>query len=163
VASCITFVILCNFDWSTIDPCCSKVYDKYGTTSCTEILLLPEIQAQNWNMTDITNDTCLPIEITPGPLCNEFFYSRMPIYFEWSETVIGVIYLINYVIILFIAQNRFLYFISISSIKELVIIVPIFIFDYGCNWIGLLFKGISRMLRISKCDIFIKSKDIGEE
>jgi hypothetical protein len=87
----------------------------------------------------------------------------MPIYFEWSETVIGVIYLVNYVIILFIAQNRPAYFVSISSIKELVIIIPIFVFDYGCNWIGLLLKGISRMLRIGKSDIFIKSKEIGEE
>jgi len=87
----------------------------------------------------------------------------MPIYFEWSETVIGVIYLIDYVIILFIAQNRFVYFVSVSSIKELIIIVPIFLFDYTCNWMGLLFKGISRMLRISKSDIFIKSKEIGEE
>jgi hypothetical protein len=114
-------------------------------------------------MIDIANDTCSPLQITVGPLCDEFFYSRMPIYFEWSETVIGVIYLVNYVIILFIAQNRPAYFVSISSIKELVIIIPIFVFDYGCNWIGLLLKGISRMLRIGKSDIFIKSKEIGEE
>ena len=67
VVSCFTFVIMCNFDWSGWDDCCAAILLEF-----VEYSEVPE---------DRYNDTIGKC----NPKCNEFFYSRMPIYFEWSE------------------------------------------------------------------------------
>jgi len=43
------------------------------------------------------------------------------------------------------------------------IIMPTFIWQYNCSEVGLFFKAVSRMLRIFKFEIFLKSKDTEEE
>jgi len=42
---------------------------------------------------------------------------------------------------------------------EMFIIIPILIFPYECDEVGLFFKSLSRMLRFYKLEIFLKSKE----
>ena len=89
------------------------------------------------------------------PRCDEFYFSRMPMSFESVDLMAGFVYLIHYFLTIFISQNRCTYFISGDSILELIIIIPIFMFRYNCTWIGLLFKALSRMVRLLKVEIFL--------
>lgn len=83
--------------------------------------------------------------------------------YETVDLMAGFIYLIHYFLTIFISQNRCTYFISHDSILELMIIIPIFIFRYNCNWVGLLFKALSRMVRLNKIEIFLKSEGTSDE
>jgi len=40
---------------------------------------------------------------------------------------------------------------------ELLIIIPPIIYDYKCTAVGLTLKALSRMIRIYKVDVFLKS------
>jgi len=100
---------------------------------------------------------------TNHPRCDEFYYSRMPLSYETVDLMAGFVYLIHYFLTIFISQNRCTYFISSDSILELIIIIPIFIFRYDCNWVGLLFKALSRMVRLLKVEIFLKSDGASDE
>jgi hypothetical protein len=87
----------------------------------------------------------------------------MPQSYETVDLMAGFVYLIHYFLTIFISQNRCTYFISSDSILELIIIIPIFIFRYNCNWVGLLFKALSRMVRLLKVEIFLKSDGASDE
>ena len=67
------------------------------------------------------------------PRCDEYYYSRMPHTFEYIDLGVGLIFVIHYMLLIFIAQNRCQYFISNDSLIELSIILPIFIFRYDCG------------------------------
>jgi|TARA_B110000285_G_C15087888_1_gene597264 hypothetical protein len=98
-----------------------------------------------------------------SPRCDEFFYSRMPQWYETVDLITGFIYLFNYVLIIFISQNRCQYFISNESKIELIIIAPRFLFGYKCPKYGLLLKALSRVLRLTKVDVFLKSAESNED
>jgi len=42
---------------------------------------------------------------------------------------------------------------------EMLIIIPILIFPYECDELGLFLKSLSRMLRIYKIEIFLRTKE----
>ena len=100
---------------------------------------------------------------TNDPRCDEFFYSRMPQGYETVDLLVAFIYLLHYFLTIFISQNRCTYFISSDSLLELIIIIPIFIFGYNCTWVGLMFKALSRMVRLLKVEIFLKSGEVSDE
>ena len=139
VGSAITFVVLTETDWSIDDPCCmNRDADPVCPIGCNP------------------DNDCLVY-------CDEFYYSRMPKWFELADTFICLIYLTNYILVLFISPNRCIYFISNESLIDLLIIIPVFIYPYECGQLGLFMKSLSRMLRIYKIEIFLRTKDTGEE
>lgn len=84
------------------------------------------------------------------PACNEFYYSRMPKWFEYVDIGICVIYLTFYILNVFISPDRCQYFISNESICDLLIILPVLIYGYACGTLGLFLKAVSRTLRLFK-------------
>lgn len=98
-----------------------------------------------------------------SPRCDEFYYSRMPQWYETVDLITGFIYLFNYILIIFISQNRCQYFISNESKIELIIIAPRFLFGYKCPKYGLLLKALSRVLRLTKVEVFLKSAESNED
>ena len=74
--------------------------------------------------------------------------------YELIDKVLCLIYLVNYVLKIFISQNRCQYFIESESIKDLMVIVPVIIYDYDCGQFGLFMKAVSRVVRLSKFDLF---------
>jgi hypothetical protein len=70
---------------------------------------------------------------------------------------------VQYILLIFISHSRYTFFISNESIMEMFIIIPILIFPYECDQLGLFFKAFSRMLRIYKIEIFLRSKDTGAD
>jgi len=109
IASAVTFVYMTETDWSVNDPCCmDREADPVCPVGCT-----PE--------TD-----CLVY-------CDEFYHSRMPKSFELVDNFICLIYLVNYILVLFISPNRCIFFISNESMMDLVIIIPVFIYPYECG------------------------------
>ncbi len=59
---------MCNFDWSVWDDCCAPFLKTYG------------------NYENLTNDVNVKMnQECANPKCNEFFYSRMPRNFEYSD------------------------------------------------------------------------------
>ena len=51
----------------------------------------------------------------------------MPQFYETIDLLIGFIYLIYYLLVLFTQQNRGTYFFSTESIHDLIIIIPLFL------------------------------------
>lgn len=89
--------------------------------------------------------------------CDEFFYSRMPSYFDLLDVVICLIYLLNYILMIFIQPSRYAYFMSKKSLMEIIIIIPPLVYSYDCDQLGLFLKACSRMLRIYKIQAFLRS------
>lgn len=145
VLSSLAFVLLTFNDWSVLVPGCVEYREKVEEW---EALNNPAVE--------------MPID-TNVPRCNEYYYSRMPMLYEYVDLSCGLIYLVFYFLNLFISQNRCQFFISNSSIMELIIILPALIYPYDCNEIGLFMKAVSRMTRIYKVEIFLKSESSGEE
>jgi hypothetical protein len=79
------------------------------------------------------------------------------------DSGVGFIFVIHYLMQIFIAQNRCQYFISVDSILELAIILPLFIFSFGCSKVGLLLKAFSRLIRLYKIQIFLKGDNSNED
>lgn len=86
----------------------------------------------------------------------------MPKTYENVDLLIGLIYLVYYILILFTQQNRGTYFFSSESLMDLTIIIPLFL-PFDCTQPGLLFKAVSRLIRIYKVQWLMKSEQIGEE
>lgn len=74
----------------------------------------------------------------------------MPITFVYVDKVICSLYLVEYVINLFISQNRRQFIFSWSSIFDLLIFIPPLIFGYNASSFALFLIAVSRLLRISK-------------
>lgn len=74
-----------------------------------------------------------------------------------------MIYLVNYVLIIYISQNRCQYFISSESIVELIVIFGVIIFPYNCEYVGVLLKSVSRMLRVNKVNVFLNERTNDED
>ena len=87
----------------------------------------------------------------------------MPPIYEYIDQGICLLYLTNYLIIIYISQNRCQYFISNDSITEIFIIFPVLLFPYACEYYGILFKAVSRVLRIFKINIFLMKSSDGDE
>jgi hypothetical protein len=68
----------------------------------------------------------------------------------YIDKVICGLYLIEYLINLFISQNRKQFILAWSSIFDLLIFIPPLIFDYDCDKIPLFLTAVSRLLRIYK-------------
>lgn len=92
-----------------------------------------------------------------NPKCNEFFYSRMPNWFELMDIGICIIYLAWYILTVFISQDRCQYFVSGESIRDLLTILPVLTYGYDCDTTGLMLKAVSRTLRLFKLMVFVKS------
>ena len=150
IISCCTFLWLSYTDWSTETECC--------------LLFHKALSAHKEEKGD---NIVYPIKLEGiadcDPKCNEYYYSRMPVLFEYIDKGICLIYLVNYVIVIYISQNRCQYFISNASIVELFIIIPVVLLPYNCDYYGVLLKAASRMLRIFKVEIFIKKTSDGDE
>jgi hypothetical protein len=140
VISSITFVVMTSYDWSVADPCCNGV--KFIGT---------EIIA-------VSCPTGCDVVLDCG-ICNAFYYSRMPKDFELVDVLICLIYLVNYILMLFIAPSRYVFFLSNDSIKEMLIVIPVLVFPYNCDKLGLFLKATSRMFRLYKFKIFLKAKN----
>ena len=139
IGSAVAFIYFTETDWSIDDPCCMvRDAEDVCPKGC-----------------DPVND-CLVF-------CDEFYHSRMPKVFELADLLICFMYLANYILVLFISPNRCIYFISNESLMDMFIMVPVFIYRYDCGKLGLFLKSLSRMLRIYKVDIFLRTKDSGEE
>ena len=137
IGSSLAFVVMTYYDWSESDPCCreSPLYE-------------------------------CPASCDPNNCqvkCDEFYRSRMPQTYDMVDIFICLVYLINYILQIFISHSRYTFFISNYSIMEMFIIIPVLIFPYDCNEVGLFFKALSRMLRIYKIEIFLKSKESSED
>lgn len=132
IASSVLFIIMLDTDHAGSDPCC-----------------------KDWVAAGKPDDMMPDC----NPPCNEFYYSRMPRWFELIDMVICIIYLVYYILIVFISQDRCKYFISDASIQELLIIVPVLIYPYECGALGLFLKGVSRTTRLFKIDAFIKASE----
>lgn len=132
VVSSITFMVLLDEDHAKNDPCCAPWYEAGKPADA-----MPE---------------CIPA-------CNEYFYSRMPRWFEMADQIICLIYLVYYILNVFISQDRCRYFISGDSIQELFIFTPVLLYNYECDELGLFLKGLSRMLRLFKINAFIKASE----
>ena len=65
--------------------------------------------------------------------CDAFYYSRMPRKYELVDIFICLIYLVKYIILIFIAQSRYTFFISNDSIKQMFMIFPVLFYSYECN------------------------------
>lgn len=123
-----------NYDWSEYGECCQFQTDEKATKE---------------------QKNCYPT-------CEEYYYSRMPKTYENVDLLIGLIYLVYYILILFTQQNRGTYFFSSESLMDLTIIIPLFL-PFDCTQPGLLFKAVSRLIRIYKVQWLMKSEQIGEE
>ena len=73
VISSITFIVMTHHDWGYLDKCC-----------------------QDQTRPDATEE-----EKNCYPKCDEYFYSRMPRFYETIDLLIGFIYLIYYLLVLF--------------------------------------------------------------
>lgn len=174
VTMCITFIVLTHKEpWEIHKPC--KVYhdeftilkDKFIEENNEEVY--EDLQfgtkmgphgAETYFILK-WRDLILPD--TNEPRCDEFYYSRMPLIYEYVDKGVVLILAVYYVLQIFIAQNRWNYFTQIESMMDLTIIVPIFIFGFNCGQLGLFFKAISRLFRLQKIQIFIKSDDSNED
>ena len=87
----------------------------------------------------------------------------MPQLYEYIDLGICMIYLINYLLIIYISQNRCQYFISSESIIELIVIFGVIIFPYNCDYAGVLLKSISRMFRVVKVNVFLNERGNDDE
>ena len=81
----------------------------------------------------------------------------MPQTYETIDLLIGFIYLIYYLLVLFTQQNRGTYFFSSESIQDLIIIVPLF-FPFNTSQVGLVLKAVSRLIRLDKVKWLLKSE-----
>ena len=142
IGSSIAFVVMTNQDWSSSDACC-KIPDLDDPLIAT----CPR---------GCQIDDCVV-------RCDEFFYSRMPRNYELVDILICLIYLVQYILMIFISHSRYTFFLSNESIREMFIIIPVLIFPYECDRLGLFFKALSRMLRIYKLEIFLKSQETEAE
>ena len=145
VGSSIAFVILTYIDWSRHDPNCIEFYKEYDI----------------WF--ELDDDSILAPNDPGLPKCLEFYYSRMPQMYETFDTICALIYLFNYFLNLFMSPNRCQFFISSESIMELFIIIPALAKGYDATTPWLALKAVSRMLRIYKVEVFLKSQETGEE
>lgn len=93
------------------------------------------------------------------PQCDEFYNVRLPRPFVYADKVICGLYLIEYIINLFISQNRRQFIFSWSSISDLLVFIPPLIFDYDCSNFALFLVSVSRLLRINKA---VKSMVLGD-
>ena len=87
----------------------------------------------------------------------------MPLVYEHVDKGVILIFVVHYILQIFIAQNRCHYFVQIDSLMDLIIIVPIFVFGFNCGKNGLFFKALSRLFRLQKLQIFIKSDSTNED
>jgi hypothetical protein len=104
-----------GYDWSEYDDCCANPIKQPGS-HVVSFYECPEI----------CSGEC-PLN------CDEFYYSRMPRIYEYVDKSLCLIYLVNYVLKIFISQNRCQYFIEGESVKDLMVIVPVVMFDYECG------------------------------
>ncbi len=149
-------MVLSYRDWSRYDPNCQEWYkNEYDPW----VESMKEMGLSDY---DIAASEDIPLDLNE-PKCLEFFYSRMPPEYELVDYCCALIYLFYYLINLFISPNRCQFCISSPSIMELTIIVPPIVFDYKCTVLGLTLKALSRMVRIYKVEVFIKSQETGEE
>lgn len=68
----------------------------------------------------------------------------------YTDKVICGLYLVEYVVNLFISQNRRQFIFSASSMFDLLIFIPPLVWPYECGDIGLFLIAVSRLLRIYK-------------
>lgn len=78
----------------------------------------------------------------------------MPQLYELVDKVLCLTFLVNYILKIFISQNRIQFFKEGESIKDLLVIVPVLIFDYDCGQFGLFMKTVSRVVRLTKIEQF---------
>ena len=159
IISSIAFVIMTEYDWSSSDPCCMKSAEFYTAAAIPFVNSFgnygcPKSPTEGITC-DLTNDCLVG--------CDQFYYSRMPINYEFIDIFICLVYLVLYILMIFISPSRYNFFISNQSIREMFIIIPVLIFPYECDKLGLFLKATSRMLRIYKVEIFLRSKDTGED
>ena len=76
----------------------------------------------------------------------------MPQLYELVDKVLCLTFLVNYILKIFISQNRIQFFKEGESIKDLLVIVPVLIFDYDCGQFGLFMKTVSRVVRLTKIE-----------
>ena len=68
----------------------------------------------------------------------------------YTDKVICGLYLVEYIINLFISQNRRQFIFSWASIFDLIIFIPPLVFGYDCYKFPLFLTAVSRLLRIYK-------------
>jgi hypothetical protein len=74
----------------------------------------------------------------------------MPVTFMYIDNVICSLYLVEYILNLFISQNRRQFIFSWTSIFDLFIFIPPLIFGYNASNFALFLCSVSRLLRIYK-------------
>ena len=84
------------------------------------------------------------------PKCTQFYNIRVPKPFMYADKVICGLYLVEYLINLFISQNRRQFIFSWSSLFDLLIFIPPLVFGYDINDFALFLVSVSRLLRIYK-------------
>lgn len=93
------------------------------------------------------------------PRCTQFYNIRVPVAFMNADAVLCSLYLVEYLINLFISQNRRQFIFSWSSIFDLFIFIPPLIFSYDCNGFELFLTATSRLLRIYRAGNIIVMGD----
>lgn len=144
--SSVAFVVLTYWDLTIYDSCCLGYSDQQELkTSLSLVNKTAEVEL-------IKDLDCLP-------KCSEFYNVRLPKPFVYADKVICGLYLIEYIINLFISQNRRQFIFSWSSISDLLVFIPPLIFDYDCSNFALFLVSVSRLLRINKA---VKSMVVGD-
>jgi len=95
-----------------------------------------------------------------SPACDEYYHVRMPHWFHQIDMVICFIYLIQYVLKLYISQNRCTYFIDYSNdytnlVNLTLIICPPLVLPYESDSIGLFLVSLSRLIRVTKSKLLV--------
>jgi len=141
ICSSIAFVVMTYRDWSDTDACC-----------------MPKEESGEY-LCPVGCDPVLDCLLN----CDAFYNSRMPKSYELIDIFICLVYLVQYILMIFISHSRYAFFISNQSIQEMFIIAPVLIFPYECSRFGLFMKALSRMLRIYKIEIFLRTQDVGAD
>jgi len=103
LASCILFIGLTFEDWSQYDPCCmeSKFFQRLdeGFSMAGE----RDVPSVNIKIQDVCDNT----DSGNNAPCTEFFYSRMPKWYEFAEFNIAIIFFVHYILTIAVSLNRF--------------------------------------------------------
>lgn len=84
------------------------------------------------------------------PACTEFYNIRVPKSFIFADKIYCGIYLVDYLINLFISQNRRQYIFSVHSIFDLFVFIPPLLTNYDASIFPLFLTAVSRLLRIHR-------------
>jgi len=84
------------------------------------------------------------------PACTEFYNIRVPKSFINADKIYCGIYLVDYLINLFISQNRRQFIFSWHSIFDLFVFIPPLLTNYDASNIPLFLTAVSRLLRIHR-------------